>query len=76
MHPTVLAGSEPPKHDSTKASAGREAALVRLAGKARLLERLLSGDERMLAAELRDELEALAGPVAEIVSLTGRRDPR
>jgi hypothetical protein len=40
--------------------------------------RLLGGDERVLAAELRADLEALCGPVAEVVplGLPTRRKPR
>jgi hypothetical protein len=37
--------------------------------KARLLERLLVGDERALASEIRIELEALCGPVGKVVPL-------
>jgi hypothetical protein len=48
------------------------AALATLAAKARLLERLLGGDERLLAGELVRGLEALAGPSAEILPLAGR----
>lgn len=61
--PTVSAESEPSKP---------EPSLVALAAKARLLERLVGGDERVLAAELARELEALAGPVAEVRTLRGR----
>jgi hypothetical protein len=49
----------------------RSGELIRLAAKARLLERLLVGDERVLATEIRTELEALAGPVAVVVPLRG-----
>ena len=44
-----------------------------LAAKARLLERLLTGDERVLATELREELEALVGPTATIIPIGKRR---
>lgn len=64
--PTVSDGSRP-------ADPEREAALARLAAKARLLERMLSGDERVLAGELRAELEALVGHRAEVVSLASAR---
>ena len=40
-----------------------------LASKARLLERLVDGDLRVLAAELRRGLEELAGPSADIIPI-------
>lgn len=40
-----------------------------LAAKARILETLSSGDARVLAAELRAELERLCGPAAAVVPI-------
>jgi hypothetical protein len=50
--------------------------LRRLAAKARLLERLATGDVRVLAEEIRAGLEALCGPSAEVVDIAGRRGVR
>jgi len=45
-----------------------------LAAKARIVEALSSGDVRVLAAEVRAGLEALAGPgMASVVSIAARR---
>jgi integrase len=57
----------------TRDDVPRGTSLATLAAKARLLERLLVGDERVLATELRGELEALVGPLAEIVPFRHRR---
>jgi hypothetical protein len=51
----------------------RDAALMKLAAKARIVEALASGDLRVLATELRGGLEALAGPSALIVPLVRRK---
>jgi hypothetical protein len=63
---------EPRSRHATVPDEAQRERFTRLAAKARLLERLLVGDERVLAAELRAELEALAGPVAEVVPLRRR----
>lgn len=47
--------------------------LVTLAAKARIVEALSGGDVRILAAELREALESLAGPSADVVPIGGRR---
>jgi hypothetical protein len=44
-----------------------------LAAKARILETLTSGDVRILMAELRAALEALAAPSAQVIALADRR---
>jgi hypothetical protein len=50
--------------------------LARLASRARILEGLVSGDARVLVADLVAGLEALAGSSADVVSLAGRRPTR
>lgn len=50
--------------------------LADLAAKARIVEALSSGDVRVLAAELRADLEALAGPIAGVVAIAARRGKR
>jgi len=52
------------------------AELARATAKARVLARLLAGDERVIADELVVMLEAMAGPVAAVVSLAARRPKR
>jgi hypothetical protein len=47
--------------------------LVALAAKARVIEALSSGDVRVLAAELRADLEKLAGAGAEVIAIARRR---
>ena len=44
-----------------------------LAAKARILEALSTGDARVLAAELRADLEALCGPTAAVVPITSAK---
>jgi hypothetical protein len=43
--------------------------LARLAAKARIVETLSSGDVRVIASELRAELERLCGPMADVLPL-------
>jgi hypothetical protein len=47
--------------------------LARLASKARIVAKLSSGDVRVIAEEVARELEALAGPVADVVPLGTKR---
>jgi hypothetical protein len=47
--------------------------LARLAAKARVVESLSSGDVRVLAAELRADLERLVGASGGVVSLAGHK---
>lgn len=54
-------------------SAEVDARLAKLAAKARMLERLATGDVRLLAEEIREGLEALCGPRAEVVDIAARR---
>lgn len=62
--------TEPQKREKTDhVDAGRGRSLVALAGKARILERLLAGDERELATEIREGLEMLAGPGAVVIPI-------
>jgi hypothetical protein len=56
-------------HPNAVLRAAEHPELVALASKARLLERLLVGDERTLATELRQGLEAMAGPLASVILL-------
>jgi hypothetical protein len=46
--------------------------MATLAAKARIVEALSSGDVRVLAGELRQSLEALAGVGGEVVSIGAR----
>ena len=50
----------------------RARSLGPLAAKVRILERLRVGDERVLATELREALEALVGPTATIIPFRKR----
>lgn len=50
----------------------RGRSLAGLAAKARLLERLLTGDERLIATELREALEEASGPTATIIPFRKR----
>lgn len=55
---------------------GRRRSLAALASRARLLERLLTGDERVLATEIRQGLEELRGAEAPILDLAAERAKR
>lgn len=60
------------RHDVSERRVDRQVdhvALTRLAAKARILEQLSSGDQRVLASELREQLEALVGPNAEVIAI-------
>jgi hypothetical protein len=50
----------------------RARSLAHAAAKARLLERLLTGDERLIATEIREALEETVGPTAQVIPF-GRR---
>lgn len=51
-------------------------ALHRLAAKARIVEALSIGDVKVIAGELRADLEALTGPCATVIELAARRRGR
>ena len=72
------AGTEKPRtsEGSSEGHEAHDAAIARLAAKARMLERLATGDVRVLAEELREGLERLCGPVAKVVDLGARRGVR
>jgi hypothetical protein len=71
FEPTVPVEFERP--ESKPSRGDLRISIASFAAKARLLERLLVGDERTLATELREGLEAPTGPVAEIVRLDPSR---
>lgn len=51
-------------------------ALVRLTALAAAVEAMSTGHARVLAAQLKADLEALSGPCATVVELVGRRRDR
>lgn len=62
-----------PRHEVGTGPSAECTDLARLAAKARIVEALSSGDVRLLAGELRAELEALAGPGADVVPIGRKR---
>jgi hypothetical protein len=79
QHSNPCAGTKGYENQSKPCEArceGSSEGLRRLAAKARLLERLVTGDVRVLAEEIREGLEALCGPGDEVVDIAGRRGVR